>query len=93
MRCERIAGLGRHLANLNKDVSDTFAAQWFERTLDDSAIRRIGPNILPSLSRRSNANSEKQIFLTCSCLLMFVIYSYTLSLLGCFMCCKLTQSF
>ena len=28
--CERICGLGRHLANLNKDCSDTFAAQWFE---------------------------------------------------------------
>lgn len=36
MRCERIAGLGRHLANLNKDAADTYAAQWFERTLDDS---------------------------------------------------------
>lgn len=41
MRCERIAGLGRHLANLQKDTGDTYAAQWFERTLDDSAIRRI----------------------------------------------------
>jgi adenylosuccinate lyase len=41
MRSERICGLGRHLSNLNKDCSDTFAAQWFERTLDDSAIRRI----------------------------------------------------
>ncbi|KAI9730649.1 MAG: adenylosuccinase ade13 [Claussenomyces sp. TS43310] len=28
-------------ANLNKNASDTYAAQWFERTLDDSAIRRI----------------------------------------------------
>jgi len=93
MRCERIAGLGRHLANLNKDVSDTFAAQWFERSLDDSSIRRIGPDILPSLlSRRSNANSEKQIFLTCSCLQMFVIYSHNLPFSGCFRCCKLRQS-
>ncbi|TAQ85459.1 hypothetical protein B7494_g6207 [Chlorociboria aeruginascens] len=41
MRSERIAGLGRYLANLNKNASDTYAAQWFERTLDDSAIRRI----------------------------------------------------
>ncbi|KAI0994608.1 Adenylosuccinate lyase [Podosphaera aphanis] len=41
MRCERICALGRHLANLNKDCSDTFSSQWFERTLDDSAIRRI----------------------------------------------------
>ncbi|EEH22222.1 adenylosuccinate lyase [Paracoccidioides brasiliensis Pb03] len=41
MRCERIASLGRHLANLNKNAGDTYAQQWFERTLDDSAIRRI----------------------------------------------------
>lgn len=36
MRSERIASLGRHLANLNKNASDTYAQQWFERTLDDS---------------------------------------------------------
>lgn len=41
MRSERICSLGRHLANLNKDAADTYANQWFERTLDDSAIRRI----------------------------------------------------
>ena len=41
MRSERITSLGRHLANLNKNASDTYAAQWFERTLDDSAIRRV----------------------------------------------------
>ena len=41
MRSERITSLGRSLANLNKNASDTYAAQWFERTLDDSAIRRI----------------------------------------------------
>lgn len=52
MRCERICGLGRHLANLNKDCSDTFSSQWFERTLDDSAIRRID---LPHLFLSSDA--------------------------------------
>ena len=41
MRSERICSLGRKLANLNKDAADTYAGQWFERTLDDSAIRRI----------------------------------------------------
>lgn len=41
MRSERMCSLGRHLANLSKDALDTYAAQWFERTLDDSAIRRI----------------------------------------------------
>lgn len=41
MRSERMCSLGRKLADLNKTASDTYAAQWFERTLDDSAIRRI----------------------------------------------------
>ena len=41
MRSERICSLGRKLASLNKSTSDTYAAQWFERSLDDSAIRRI----------------------------------------------------
>ena len=41
MRSERICSLGRKLASLNKTTSDTYAAQWFERTLDDSAVRRI----------------------------------------------------
>ena len=41
MRSERMCSIGRRLSNLNKDTSDTYAAQWFERTLDDSAIRRI----------------------------------------------------
>jgi adenylosuccinate lyase len=36
-----MCSLGRKLADLNKTASDTYAAQWFERTLDDSAIRRI----------------------------------------------------
>ncbi|TGZ83960.1 Adenylosuccinate lyase [Ascodesmis nigricans] len=41
MRSERMCSLGRHLSNLAKDALDTYSAQWFERTLDDSAIRRI----------------------------------------------------
>lgn len=41
MRSERMCSLGRHLANLTNDALGTYAAQWFERTLDDSAIRRI----------------------------------------------------
>lgn len=41
MRSERICSLGRHLANQNKDPTDTYAAQWLERSLDDSAVRRI----------------------------------------------------
>lgn len=36
MRSERMCSLGRHLANLCKDALDTYSAQWFERTLDDS---------------------------------------------------------
>ncbi|KAL1982905.1 hypothetical protein VTN96DRAFT_757 [Rasamsonia emersonii] len=41
MRSERITSLGRKLASLNVNFSNTFVNQWFERTLDDSAIRRI----------------------------------------------------
>ncbi|EED15531.1 adenylosuccinate lyase Ade13, putative [Talaromyces stipitatus ATCC 10500] len=46
MRSERLCSLGRHLQNLPKDALDTYSAQWFERSLDDSAIRRIS---LPEL--------------------------------------------
>ncbi|KAF2174409.1 putative adenylosuccinate lyase Ade13 [Zopfia rhizophila CBS 207.26] len=41
MRSERLCSLGRKLRNLNADASATYAAQWMERTLDDSAIRRM----------------------------------------------------
>ncbi|KAL9113517.1 MAG: hypothetical protein Q9227_002254 [Pyrenula ochraceoflavens] len=41
MRSERICSLGRKLASLSHAFSETYAAQWFERTLDDSAIRRM----------------------------------------------------
>ncbi|AOA62615.1 Adenylosuccinate lyase [Komagataella phaffii CBS 7435] len=45
MRSERVCSLARHLGSLYQDVFQTSAVQWFERTLDDSAIRRIS---LPS---------------------------------------------
>ena len=41
MRSERLCSLGRYLQNKPKDALDTYAAQWLERSLDDSAIRRI----------------------------------------------------
>ncbi len=41
MRSERVCSLGRKLQNLPMDAMGTYAHQWFERTLDDSAIRRI----------------------------------------------------
>ncbi|KAL8833973.1 MAG: hypothetical protein Q9176_007729 [Flavoplaca citrina] len=41
MRSERICSLGRKLSTINTNFSATFSSQWLERTLDDSAIRRI----------------------------------------------------
>lgn len=41
MRSERMTGLCRKLMGLPADFSATFSNQWFERTLDDSAIRRM----------------------------------------------------
>ncbi len=41
MRSERMTGLCRKLMGLPSNFSSTFANQWFERTLDDSAIRRM----------------------------------------------------
>ena len=41
MRTERITGLARHVLALDTDAAFTAATQWFERTLDDSANRRI----------------------------------------------------
>jgi adenylosuccinate lyase len=41
MRSERAASLSRYLINLAANPAYTAAFQWFERTLDDSAGRRI----------------------------------------------------
>ena len=44
MRSERVCSLARYVMGLPDAAANTHANQWFERTLDDSAIRRI---ILP----------------------------------------------
>ncbi|KAK2173851.1 hypothetical protein NP493_847g01035 [Ridgeia piscesae] len=41
MRSERCCALGRHLMTLIQDPLMTHSVQWMERTLDDSANRRL----------------------------------------------------
>jgi adenylosuccinate lyase len=41
MRAERICALARHVITLAQDPAFTAATQWLERTLDDSANRRL----------------------------------------------------
>lgn len=41
MRSERCCSIARHLITLCSNALQTAATQWMERTLDDSAIRRI----------------------------------------------------
>jgi adenylosuccinate lyase len=41
MRAERICGLARFVMSLESSAAQTLATQWFERTLDDSANRRL----------------------------------------------------
>jgi adenylosuccinate lyase len=41
MRAERVCSLSRHLLALGQEALSTHSVQWMERTLDDSAGRRI----------------------------------------------------
>lgn len=41
MRCERIVSLSRYILNDAKNPADIASTQWLERTLDDSANRRL----------------------------------------------------
>jgi len=41
MRCERVTSLARYVIGAAGTSAQTAATQWLERTLDDSAIRRI----------------------------------------------------
>lgn len=70
MRSERICSLGRKLGTVTTNFTETYVGQWFERTLDDSAIRRmdipesflLADAILISLDNVSNG---KKISLPC----------------------------
>jgi len=67
MRSERVCSLARYVMSLPANAANTHATQWFERTLDDSANRRI---VLPEaflgtdviLSLLININTGLQVW-------------------------------
>jgi adenylosuccinate lyase len=52
MRSERICGLARYVISLQSSAAATAATQWMERTLDDSANRRL---VLPQACLATDA--------------------------------------
>ena len=67
MRSERVCSLARYVMSLPANAANTHATQWFERTLDDSANRRIvlpeaflGADII--LSLLININTGLQVW-------------------------------
>ena len=67
MRSERICSLSRHVMALEADTAMTAATQWFERTLDDSANRRLS---LPEAFLATDAVLE----LVCNVSVGIVVY-------------------
>lgn len=67
MRSERIGSLARYVISLADNAAQTHATQWFERTLDDSANRRLslpqaflGVDVI--LSTAENVGSGLQVW-------------------------------
>jgi len=61
MRSERIASLARHIIVNSQNTSYTASTQWFERTLDDSANRRL---VIPEAFLASDAILDIAINIT-----------------------------